>query len=53
MEPASGQVESCELAIKVIRADGTVEDRGTVGYWHRKRLKRWAWHIRQLRKKKG
>lgn len=30
----------------IIRADGTREDLGTVGYWHRNPIKRWGWNAR-------
>lgn len=44
---ASGQVKSAELSVVVIRADGTVEDHGTVAYYHRNPLRRWAWSLRR------
>jgi hypothetical protein len=30
---------------RVIRADGTVQELGTVAYWHRNPLKRLAWRV--------
>jgi hypothetical protein len=32
----------------VIRADGTREDLGVVSYWHKSRLRRWAWRARRV-----
>lgn len=40
--------ESAELRIVVHRADGRVEDLGTVAYWHKNPLKRWAWKIKHF-----
>jgi hypothetical protein len=37
------QVREASIAIKVIRADGTIEDRGVVSYYHRNPLRR-LWH---------
>jgi hypothetical protein len=37
--------ESVSVTACVIRADGRVEELGTVAYWHRNPLKRWAWRI--------
>lgn len=37
------KLKRAELQIVVTRADGTVEDHGTVAYYHRNPLKR-AWH---------
>lgn len=31
----------------VTRADGTVEDLGTISYYHKNPLKRWWWHLRK------
>jgi len=39
-----GNVQEIALEAKVIRRDGSVEDLGTVAYWHKKRWRRWvAW----------
>lgn len=48
MIAAKGKAKSVELEITVIRADGTVENYGTVAYWHRNPLKRWAWKLRRM-----
>lgn len=44
---ASAPVKSVELSAVVIRADGTVEDQGTLAYWHRNPLKRLAAKLRR------
>lgn len=35
------------LEAKVIRVDGSVEDRGAIAYWHRNPFKRLAWRLGQ------
>lgn len=42
---ARGGVRKLEIEAVVIRADGTREDLGTVAYWHRNPLRRWAWRL--------
>lgn len=44
---AEADIKSSEFSIVVTRADGTVEDLGTVAYWHQNPLKRWAWQLKQ------
>lgn len=43
-----GTRASLEMSVVVTRADGTVEDHGTVAYWHRNPLIRWwkNWRMR-------
>lgn len=36
-----------EFQITVVRADGTVEELGTVAYWHKNPLKRILWRIKK------
>lgn len=38
---------SAEVSLKVIRANGDVEDLGVVAYWHRNPLLRLRWRISQ------
>ena len=47
------KVKSVEMLATVIRADGTVEDRGVIAYWHRNPLKRWAWALRHRANKES
>jgi hypothetical protein len=42
---ATTGTQSVSVSARVIRADGRVEDLGTVAYWHRNPLKRWAWRL--------
>lgn len=42
------------LRIVVTRADGRVEDLGTVSYWHRNPIRRWAfWFWRRVNRAFG
>jgi len=41
------RVEEMTVEAVIIRADGTRESIGTVGYYHRNRLKRWIQTIRK------
>lgn len=43
---------SAELRAVVTRADGSIEDLGVVAYYHHNPLRRWAWNLRQLLKRK-
>lgn len=40
-----------KLGIKVIRANGDVEDFGIVAYWHKNPLKRWAYAVKKFWRK--
>ena len=44
---ARSGVKEQSLQVKVIRADGRVEDHGTVAYWNRNPLRRLAWRLRR------
>lgn len=41
-------IKSASVEAKVIRADGTVEDLGTISYWHQNPLKRLAWRLSRV-----
>jgi len=43
---AKGGVREATIAVKVIRADGTVEDHGVVSYYHKNPIKRILWRLR-------
>ena len=47
MELANSQVKQMELSARIIRADGTIEDLGTIQYWHKNPLKRLLWRIKK------
>jgi hypothetical protein len=37
---AQAHVKSVELEVTIVRADGTVEELGSVAYWHKNPLRR-------------
>lgn len=43
-----GRVVRNVIEAKIIRADGTIEDLGVVGYWHRNPFKRWMFRVRKF-----
>lgn len=45
MIDAKGGVREATIEVKVIRANGDVEDRGVVSYYHKNPLKRLAWRL--------
>ena len=45
---ASQPVKETTLQARVIRADGSIEELGTIAYWHRNPLKRILWRVSQL-----
>lgn len=45
---ATAGATQVSVEARVIRADGTIEDLGTVAYWHRNPIKRAAWRIKRL-----
>lgn len=49
MDQAGKAVTSVETSYVLTRADGTVINLGTTGYWHRNPLKRWWWKARHQR----
>lgn len=42
---ARGDLHEASIEVRVIRADGTVEELGVVSYWHKNPLRRWAWRL--------
>lgn len=42
---APAKARSAEIEVTIIRANGTIEHRGVVSYWHRNPLKRLAWRL--------
>lgn len=42
---ATANARMVSMDAKIIRADGRVEELGTIAYWHRNPLKRMAWHV--------
>ncbi|WP_156392856.1 hypothetical protein [Rhizobium sp. Root1220] len=41
------KMREARITAVITRADGTVEELGTLTYWHRNPLRRLAWRIRQ------
>jgi len=42
-----GMAKSAQMSAIITRKDGTVENLGTIAYWHRNPLKRWAWSLKK------
>jgi hypothetical protein len=42
----TSKVKEMVLSAQIIRADGTVEDLGTIQYWHSNPIKRIIWRIK-------
>jgi len=42
----TSKVKEMVLSAQVIRADGTVENLGTIQYWHSNPIKRIIWRIK-------
>jgi len=47
MEMAQSNVKSLQISAKIIRADGTVENLGTIQYWSQNSFKRLLWRIKK------
>lgn len=47
MDLTQSQVKSMELSACIIRADGTIEELGTIQYWHKNPIKRIIWRIKK------
>ena len=41
----NGQAKQSTISAVITRADGTVENLGTIAYWHRNPFKRALWHL--------
>jgi hypothetical protein len=47
MITSTAKVKQMEISAIVTRADGTIEDLGTIQYWHKNPLKRIIWRIKK------
>jgi len=47
MDLTQSQVKSMELSARIIRSDGTIEELGTIQYWHKNPIKRIIWRIKK------
>jgi hypothetical protein len=46
MDLANSQVKQMEISAVITRADGSVENLGTIQYWHKNPFKRILWRIK-------
>jgi hypothetical protein len=47
-DTSKSMAKSAKISAIITRADGTVENVGTIAYWHRNPLKRWAWSLNRI-----
>jgi len=47
MITSEAQVKQMEISAIITRADGTIENLGTIQYWHKNPLKRIIWRIKK------
>jgi len=47
MITSDAKVKQMEISAVITRADGTVENLGTIQYWHKNPLKRLLWRIKK------
>lgn len=51
MHVTNSDVKSAEIQAVIIRADGTVQDLGTIAYYHTNPLKRFAFWLKKKLKR--
>ena len=44
---SEAKVKQMEISAIITRADGTIENLGTIQYWHKNPLKRLLWRIKK------
>ena len=47
MIPSDAKVKQMEISARIVRADGSIEELGTIQYWHKNPLKRLLWRIKK------
>jgi hypothetical protein len=47
MITSEAKVKQMEISAIITRADGTIENLGTIQYWHKNPLKRIIWRIKK------
>ena len=47
MITSDAKVKQMEISAIITRADGTIENLGTIQYWHKNPLKRILWRIKK------
>jgi hypothetical protein len=52
MQVAHTNAKEIMLVATITRADGTVEQLGTIDYWHKNPIKRWIWNFKKLFRRK-
>ncbi len=45
---ANTKFREVSLTAVITRADGTIENLGTISYWHKNPLRRWAWRLYRI-----
>lgn len=48
MTHAKGQASEIVIEAVITRADGRVENLGTISYWHKSPWKRLAWRLKRM-----
>ena len=43
----NGNAKSLELVARIVKADGTIVELGTIDYWHKNPIKRIIWRIKK------
>ena len=47
MITSEAKVKQMEISAIITRADGTIENLGTIQYWHKNPFKRFLWRIKK------
>jgi hypothetical protein len=47
MDLSKSQVKQMEISARIVRADGSIEELGTIQYWHKNPMKRLLWRIKK------
>lgn len=42
----NGNAKELQLSARIVRADGTIVELGTIDYWHQNPIKRLIWRIK-------
>lgn len=52
MQVANINAKEIQLIATITRADGTVEELGTIDYWHKNPIKRFVWKLKKFLERK-
>jgi len=47
MQIGQSDAKEIQFIATIVRADGTVEELGTIVYWHKNPLKRFIWKVKK------